>query len=190
MKTYIQLLLVLVCLGLFSTPLMADSVCDDELLDGNVNPGLYGLCVAYCEAQDCDSYGDDGRPSSCNRLISNYNRLKGDSGPDMPCDTDVECPCWSMDELSYGGGDLPASACWYDDPLINGNNIDLALYANASLTLQIGFTATPDGCAYRNDPAGINDFSPTTAAESAICHAGVQGLHVDFGGSGSCAVQN
>ncbi len=60
-----------------------EGVCN-ELLDAT--PGLYGLCVAFCEAQDLP-------PDS--RLMDVYERIRRDDDPDMPC----VCPCWSREEL-------------------------------------------------------------------------------------------
>jgi hypothetical protein len=67
-------------------------------------PGLYGLCVAFCEAQDCDpdfSLEDPYEnclPSSP-KLLEIYNQKKQDGDPDMPC-VKPECPCWTAEELA------------------------------------------------------------------------------------------
>ena len=85
-----------------------EGVCD-ELIGGS--PGLYGLCVGFCEAQDCEatlntSTGELILDSSCKesspRLLENYNKRKGLDDVDMPCLNVVqgECPCWTPDELA------------------------------------------------------------------------------------------
>ncbi len=78
------------------TPAVED-VCDTLIV---ATPGLYGLCVAYCEAHDADLLSELDVP---NRMIlENYNRKKTESDPAMPCVPDVaqaSCPCWSADEL-------------------------------------------------------------------------------------------
>ena len=71
-----------------------EGVCD-ELIGGT--PGLYGLCVAYCEAQDLDEFGVARVPNE--RLLANYDKRKEFSDPDMPC-IKAPCPCWEPTELA------------------------------------------------------------------------------------------
>jgi len=77
-----------------------EGVCDVLI---NATPGLYGLCIAFCEAQDCE-YNLDAedpfencRPSNP-RILEVYNRKKQATDPDMPC-IQEPCPCWSQEEL-------------------------------------------------------------------------------------------
>ena len=77
-----------------------EGVCDDLQY---ATPGLYGLCVAYCEAQDCDPLViPDNEPPSCQasdrKLLDLYNGLKRPADPPMPC-VQVTCPCWTLEEL-------------------------------------------------------------------------------------------
>lgn len=74
-----------------------EGVCD--VLQGG-SPGLYGLCVAYCEAQDLDLVGDKKTPN--NRILANYRKKMKAGDPDMPC-LQVPCPCWSADQLANVG---------------------------------------------------------------------------------------
>ena len=71
-----------------------EGVCN--VLQGGT-PGLYGLCVAYCEAQDLDIVGDKETPN--NKILANYRRKMAVDDPDMPC-IQVPCPCWSEAELA------------------------------------------------------------------------------------------
>lgn len=93
------------------------SMCDPL---ANATPGLQGLCVAMCEAQDCeatmeDEVQEDGTVKtvvnfspSCNnsakQILANYDKLanydpeKGPVDPPMPC-VQVACPCWASDEI-------------------------------------------------------------------------------------------
>jgi hypothetical protein len=84
-----------------------ESVCD-PLADAT--PGLYGLCVAYCEAHDADLISLYGDPNELNipnqRILANYNRKKTESDPAMPCvlqeggEEPLEaCPCWTAEQL-------------------------------------------------------------------------------------------
>lgn len=72
-----------------------EGVCD--VLKTNATPGLYGLCVAYCEAQDLDVVGDKETPN--NKILANYRKKMQAGDPDMPC-IRVPCPCWSDAELA------------------------------------------------------------------------------------------
>ena len=86
-----------------------EAVCD-PLQDDGVTKGLYGLCVAFCEAQDyADEWEtiteeelealEDSSPSG--RILANYNKKKTVADPDMPCILVQEpCPCWSSAELA------------------------------------------------------------------------------------------
>ena len=69
-----------------------EGVCDG--LQG-VTPGLYGLCVAYCEAQDLDSI--DKKPPSL-KILDNYNKKKQVGDPEMPC-TSPAFGCYTQTEL-------------------------------------------------------------------------------------------
>lgn len=75
-----------------------EGVCD--VLKTNASPGLYGLCVAYCEAQDLDLVGDKETPN--NKILANYRKKMQPGDPDMPC-LQVACPCWSEAQLANVG---------------------------------------------------------------------------------------
>ena len=89
-----------------------EDVCDE--LKYNATKGLYGLCVAFCEAQDSDcvpDYGTENPYANCRmrdrRILDNYNRKKKDGDPDMPClpsageDPEFACPCWGQEDLGF-----------------------------------------------------------------------------------------
>jgi hypothetical protein len=81
-----------------------ETVCDDLI---GYTPGLYGLCVAYCEAHDAQLLSPSGDPAELDRpnrqILRNYNSLRSDSDPTMPCvpadEPQDSCPCWTADEL-------------------------------------------------------------------------------------------
>jgi hypothetical protein len=107
-------------LGAFAlTPTMAqtpdgqtpanEGICDDLRADG-ITKGLYGLCVAFCEAQD---HADVTAPitdaelealalaAPSGRILANYNKKKTETDPPMPCIVVEEpCPCWTSAELA------------------------------------------------------------------------------------------
>lgn len=82
----------------------AEGACDPLKADG-VTKGLYGLCVALCEAQ---GYSPEVPiRESHKRVLANYNKLKTDSDPELPCVASSKssppvpapvvqsCPCWT-----------------------------------------------------------------------------------------------
>jgi len=84
-----------------------EGVCDELLL---ATPGLYGLCIAFCEAQDCGATfdattGEVTFDPSCKpsnpKLLDNYSKRKTAVDPPMPCVNIAvaECPCWADAEI-------------------------------------------------------------------------------------------
>jgi len=72
-----------------------ETICDGLKADG-ITKGLYGLCVAYCEAQDLDIAGDKDPPNS--KILGNYRKKMNAGDPDMPC-VAAPCPCWTAPEI-------------------------------------------------------------------------------------------
>lgn len=77
-------------------------------------PGLYGLCVALCEAQECGGTLnpdktvtlDETCGPSADDLLRNYIKLaRGTETPLPPC-IEAACPCWSEPEIDNIGGYL------------------------------------------------------------------------------------
>ena len=71
-------------------------------------PALYGLCVAFCEAQQCDP--DEGAldpfadcPPASPRLLELYNHFKQADDPAMPCVQSGgggdSCPCFTQEQV-------------------------------------------------------------------------------------------
>jgi hypothetical protein len=59
------------------SPPAEETVCEDAGLIG----ASYGLCIAFCEANDCDVAPD---ATACERLRANYAKLTGES--QLPCE--------------------------------------------------------------------------------------------------------
>jgi hypothetical protein len=91
----------------------SEEVTCDALKGGT--PGLYGLCIAFCEAHDCVvTVTDEGELdfSQCKKndgkLLAKYRSRMREGDPDMPClpatqsneDPVNACPCWSLEQLS------------------------------------------------------------------------------------------
>jgi hypothetical protein len=53
--------------------------------DAGLEPGAFGLCVAYCEALDCDGPQPGGSERACNRLARNFARRT--NGEPLPCES-------------------------------------------------------------------------------------------------------
>jgi hypothetical protein len=67
-----------------------ETVCDGQ-------PGaLWGLCVAYCEAMDCDSESPLADEQACERVLANYMKKSGGELPPCP-------PCLEMATDEEGG---------------------------------------------------------------------------------------
>jgi hypothetical protein len=89
-----------------------EGVCDDLVY---ATPGLYGLCVAFCEAQDCEPDFTVADPfenctPSSPKLLDIYNRKKTVTDPEMPCVQPTACPCWTPGELidwTIAAGTIP-----------------------------------------------------------------------------------
>lgn len=143
-----------------------EGVCNVLQAPG-VSPGLYGLCVAYCEAQDLDSF--DKEPPST-KILANYNKRKQASDPAMPC-VKVPCPCWSDAELASISGDGVAAAC-------NSSTNKLQIIDVAPLThfAEANANAGAERCRYidRNTaPVTIRSFT-ITLEQAQSCLADVQ----------------
>jgi hypothetical protein len=129
MKTILHSLVgnIILLLSFFSLPVLSatydgqppseESVCDPLKADG-VTKGLYGLCVAFCEAQDIasisaplteDELGAIMANAPSGIILESYNKKKTDSDPGMPCImAQAPCPCWSNEELVEINGQQPS----------------------------------------------------------------------------------
>lgn len=139
-----------------------EGVCD-PLMDAT--KGLYGLCVAYCEAQDLDDI--DKEPANT-KILENYRKKMNAGDPDMPC-VQVECPCFTGDDLSAMTGDGIASCSRLiankpeitDDGILNFADVDT--------------TASRERCRYVDAGASprivrnqrLSDDDDSTAAQKA-----------------------
>jgi len=95
-----------------------EGVCD-ELLGGT--PGLYGLCVAYCEAQDLNEV-DFNDPASLlkavpnRKILENYRKKIQPGDPDMPCvQPPPSCPCWTEEMIARTNDPNTSGQCIVND---------------------------------------------------------------------------
>jgi len=106
----------------FAPPLLAstpdgekpavESVCDD--LQGGT-PGLYGLCIAYCEAQDLNDIDftdleKSKKAAPKRKILENYRKKMNPGDTDMPC-LAAPCPCWDESELPRVTDNVAGTSC-------------------------------------------------------------------------------
>ena len=140
-----------------------EGVCDS--LQG-ATPGLFGLCNAYCEAQDLDTF-DKNPPND--RILANYRKKMKAGDPDMPC-LQVPCPCYSAEELASITADGVAAAC-------PSSTDKIQIIDNAPRThfAEADQNAGRERCRYidlNTDPRTIRSFQ-ITAEEAASCYTQV-----------------
>ncbi len=169
-----------------------ETVCD---VTKDATPGLYGLCVSFCEAQDFSldqleaglSDADVKKLDVARNLLAKYNAKKAENDPDMPCarqddgggdggdgDGNIECPCWvqsEFDQFLSGEGYL---YCIYGGGgirssvrMLNFETNERLKHASAGLT---GNKGTTPYCGFSNVAQGIERiYSGITAPEAALC---------------------
>lgn len=157
-----------------STP-AEETVCDPLKADG-ITKGLYGLCVAFCEAQDFADVSDattdaelidlmKGAPSG--KILAAYNRKKSTTDPGMPCIVETSsCPCFTDTELAdmdgiHDGQTLADFNCRRNtDGLISAYEADPAPHISITVAPVSYAGPTNAGCIYQNrqvnQPDGID----------------------------------
>lgn len=143
-----------------------EGVCDGLKASG-ITPSLYGLCVAYCEAQDLDTY--DKEPPST-KILDNYNKRKLASDPAMPC-VKPTCPCWTGAEIASISEDGVSAAC-----LSGTNKLSIIDNSPKNHSAEADTSAGQERCRYINlniSPATVRSFT-ITPAEALACYTDVQ----------------
>ena len=141
-----------------------EGICNN--LKTNATPALYGLCVAYCEAQDLD-ITDKDPPKT--KILENYRKRMQAGDPDMPC-VNAPCPCWSNAQFSAITSDGVAAACLRTSStiqLIDNVPSDFERYAFAD--------TSRNRCAYIDrtlTPQTVN-FQSVTPTEAQSCFSAV-----------------
>lgn len=116
----------------------AEEVCDD-LRDGDYTKGLYGLCVAYCEAE-----------ARSERVLDTYNRKRTSNDPEMPCLEEPVCPCWTSDMIA-ASAQLEPVLCNLGIPDGAGGR-DEAAFIDFTVFDYEFFSIDSQGCEYLYDP--------------------------------------
>ncbi len=99
------LVVLLFVLGLLTTPSLAQTAdgmtpAEETVCDGQ-SGALWGLCVAYCEAMDCDSPFPFADEEACERVLANYMIKAGGEMP--PCSVDMDDDQGGMDDTGSAG---------------------------------------------------------------------------------------
>jgi hypothetical protein len=162
-----------------------EAVCDQLI---GATPGLYGLCVAYCEAHDAHLISPDADPAELDvpnrEILENYNRRKTDADPQMPCVQQESagdgCPCWTADQLltvlppSTNIDLLVPHACLDTATMALLQNLEGGLNTAPGIQLSAGNDPTEGFCAVRNFdyPGGPPEVDlPITQEEFQSCRA-------------------
>lgn len=143
-----------------------EGVCD-SLKNPGVTKGLYGLCVAYCEAE-----------ASSEAVLRNYDRKKKETDPEMPClEIVVQCPCWDTDSLAAAEG---PSKCVASEGGVNSSEyVDLNTFNFSSFFL-FPSTGTAFGCLSFAGGVGKDD-QELTPEETESCLASLRASQaIDF----------
>lgn len=166
-----------------------ETVCDPLTAEG-VSQGLYGLCLAFCEAQDIASEDypitDEelailqGTPPSGN-ILNAYNTLKIASDPDMPCIVvDSICPCWAEEELAAIDGMISGGTGFPDCNIQPEVGLAIAAEVEVIGELQqqqlsiLAAARNTEGfrrCEYRNNQVSPTEkrFLEVTPGQAAVC---------------------
>ncbi len=133
-----------------------EGVCD--VLIGST-PGLYGLCNAYCEAQDLDMFGE--QKGSNPKILANYRKKMQSGDPDMPCLAPPPCECWTQEEANAAA--------------LNGvcNFNTEGTYAEIlSSSVRLNIDTSRPSCRYRNAiTRERRDIDPMAAEEAPNCYS-------------------
>jgi len=148
-----------------SEPPANEGVCD-VLQQPGITPGLYGLCVAYCEAQDLDTF--DKEPPNT-KILGNYNKRKQASDPAMPC-VKTPCPCWSAAEMDSISGDGIAACGQFTGKLSITDNTQSLHFAEANTNVGAERCRYIDLTIVPNTSRGFT----ITAGDAAACMAEIQ----------------
>lgn len=145
----------------------------EDVCDGDTG-AAYGLCVAFCEAMDCDSGNANASPTACDKVADNYERRTG-SLPPCLCPCISEIPGWAA-ALNGELGEIVACTenviPGFDDFVALITDTGLAPGSEAAEFLGFGFC----GFAFGSGP-----FTTTTLEEAAQCNALVRRKAADAG---------
>jgi hypothetical protein len=122
-------------------PPSEETICD--LYDGQAS----GLCVAFCEAKDCDIQYH----KSCDQIKENWIKVTGETT--LPCEH--RCPCWDWGELDRITNDnIFSNPDWFGTSCSN-YNYDGGGYINLLFSDQYVDKVYSDGFLYEARGYGV-----------------------------------
>lgn len=79
----------------------------EEVCDGT-SGAAHGLCIAYCEAMDCESSAPQASEQACTRVGDRFVQITGGLPPCLQ-----SCPCWEPGDLDNvtAENQLPFGSC-------------------------------------------------------------------------------
>jgi hypothetical protein len=136
MLTRITFMSVVAAVAFVAAPAIAQTAdgetpAEESVCDGQMG-AAFGLCDAYCEAMDCDSFDPQATETACNTVFDKFQII---TGTPPPCE--VQCPCFDATDIQTG------------DIAVCGDNFDgfpdLAgvIYQDTPFTR---FACSGDGC--------------------------------------------
>jgi hypothetical protein len=139
-------------------PPALESVCD--MTSGEAN----GLCVAYCEAMDCDSDAPKANARACSKVRDRFITITG--GP-PPCER--VCPCWDEAALnSVTAANQTGDSCPGQVILDTIQNMP-----GSTPGVEGGFAADPAGILMGSPACLTRDLPPSalgiTSEEAQVC---------------------
>lgn len=163
-----------------------ENVCDT--LRGKT-PGLFGLCVAYCEASDLDSAtATDGFTKVAerqDRFLQKYNRKKTAADPEMPCLSQNACPCWSTNAISAARWldmSVPATCATFAAENVSFDMLaTTGTYADPEFNSLSVTKHTPDGVNFNHYCQNVDNATNTymfhqfDATDFEVCRAQILG---------------
>lgn len=174
-----------------------EGVCNE--LKGST-PGLYGLCLAFCEAQDHATLSSpiteeelealkDNTPSG--RILANYNKKKQSGDPDMPCvKVEEPCPCWDnieLDSITNPTGSNDINCFTANGPNHNGAKIRVGQGTVVAIDHQheTGNYGDDAICIYEDfrpeEDVNISRIIEITPDELTACDTQIRQKQTDFG---------
>lgn len=152
-----------------STPPPKDGVCSSLKAKG-ITKGLFGLCVAYCEAG-----------ANSERVLDNYNRKKEASDPAMPClavtEPTLSCACWHTLTAKQIGAGMAPSSCTLD------STADVLSYEDGLGGLEFLFASTGACSHYSSATGDSTDVQTLTQVQEDECRLEILDLAArDFAG--------
>lgn len=159
-----------------------EGICD-MLIGGS--PGLYGLCVAYCEAQDFDQVNTDdpqevAKAIPNEKILTNYRKKMQPGDPDMPCLVPPpECPCWTEEQIARIGLQTDPYVVQCEEKNTRTSIVDLD-FAGHSALFSVWIYPTVEVCGFVNHgphpsfPTDTNFGTVVSPEDADICRASIR----------------